>query len=95
MYASLIERPRAPRPRLPLVVIDGEDAAFRSAQDLIAYRFYRAFPRRRSYMTRGEEWFVGGSAHQDSTLHPFVQMADLVAGAAEPVKPDETLVLQN
>ena len=81
MYASLIERPRAPRPRLPLTIIDGEDAAFRNAQDLIAHRFYRAFPRRQAYIARGLEWFIGGSAHQDSSLHPFVQMADLVAGA--------------
>jgi hypothetical protein len=80
-YAALIERPRAPRPRLPLVVIDGEDAAFRAAQDLVAYRFYRAFARRQPYIGRGIQWFVGGSVHQDSQLHPFVQMADLVAGA--------------
>jgi hypothetical protein len=81
MYAALVQRPRAPRPRLPLTVIDGEDAAFRHAQDLIAYRFYRTFPVRQPYMTRGQEWFVGGSVHQDSALHPFIQMADLVAGA--------------
>ncbi len=81
-YAALIKRPRAPRPRLPLVVIDGEDAAFRNAQDLVAYRFYRAFPRRQPYISRGDQWFVGGSVHQDSQLHPFIQMADLVAGAA-------------
>jgi uncharacterized protein DUF3800 len=82
MYAVLVERPRAPRPRLPLTIIDGEDAAFRRAQDLIAYRFYRTFPRCQPYVARGPEWFVGGSAHHDSALHPFVQMADLVAGVA-------------
>jgi hypothetical protein len=79
-YALLVERPRAPRPRLPLTIIDGEDASFRNAHDLVAYRFYRAFPRCQPYVARGRLWFVGGSAHQDSQLHPLVQMADLVAG---------------
>lgn len=79
-YAALIERPRAPRPRLPVSVIDGRDMAFRHAQDLIAYRFYRAFANTRQYMWQGSEWFVGGAALQESGLHPFVQMADLVAG---------------
>lgn len=82
VYAALIERPRAPRPRLPLTVIDGQDAAFRNAHDLVAHRFYRTFPRRQPYIARGQEWFVGGSAYQDSALHPFIQMADLLAGAA-------------
>lgn len=81
-YAALIQRPHAPRPRLPLTVIDGEDAAFRGAHDLMAYRFYRRFAGRQPYIASGREWFVGGSVHQDSALHPFVQMADLVAGAA-------------
>jgi len=44
MYALLVERPKGPRPRLPLTVIDGEDMSFRAAQDLVAHRFYRAFP---------------------------------------------------
>jgi hypothetical protein len=81
-YALLVERPRAPRPRLPLIVIDGEDAAFRGAQDLIAYRFYKRFRNVQPYVGRGAQWFVGGSVHQDSALHPFIQAADLVAGAA-------------
>lgn len=80
-YALLVERPRAPRPRLPLVVIDGEDAAFRGAQDLVAYRFYRQFRKVQPYVGRGAQWFIGGSVHQDSALHPFIQAADLVAGA--------------
>lgn len=80
--AVLVERPRAPRPRMPLTVIDGEDAAFRGAHDLVAYRFYRAFPRCQPYVARGPQWFVGGSIHQDSALHPFIQTADLVVGAA-------------
>lgn len=81
-YAALTNRPRAPRPRLPLTVIDGEDAAFRATHDLVAHRFYRTFNHQQPYIGPGPEWFVGGSAHQDSALHPFVQMADLVAGAA-------------
>lgn len=81
-YAALTERPRPPRPRLPLVVIDGQDASFRATQDLVAYRFYRSFYGRQPYVTRGVQWFVGGSVSQESQLHPFVQMADLVAGAA-------------
>lgn len=81
-YAALVERPKAPRPRLPLVVIDGEDAAFRSSQDLVAYRFHRQFPRCQPYVAAGSGWFVGGAVLQDSKLHPFVQMADLVAGMA-------------
>lgn len=80
--ALLVERPKSPRPRLGLTVIDGQDAAFRRAHDLITFRFYRAFPRCQTYVARGSSWFMGGSIHQDSKLHPFVQMADLVAGAA-------------
>ena len=80
-YCLLVERAKAPRPRLPLTVIDGEDAAFRGAHDLVAYRFYRHFPRCQPYVGKGAAWFVGGSVHQDSKLHPFVQMADLLAGA--------------
>lgn len=80
-YAALVEKRNAPRPRLPLVVIDGEDASFRRAQELVAYRFYRQFPRCQPYVAAGSKWFVGGAVLQDSKLHPFVQMADLVAGA--------------
>ena len=81
-YALLVEKDRAPRPRLPITVIDGKDASFRGAQDLVAHRFYHAFPKCQPYVVRGAQWFIGGSVHQDSTLHPFIQMADLVAGAA-------------
>jgi hypothetical protein len=81
-FAALIERPTFPRPRLPLVVIDGEDAAFREAHDLVAYRFYRAFAGRRYYIAHPKAWFIGGSVHQDSSRLPFVQSADLVAAAA-------------
>jgi len=80
-YAALVEKRNAPRPRLPLVVIDGEDASFRSAQELVAHRFYRHFPRCQPYVSAGSKWFVGAAVLQDSKLHPFVQMADLVAGA--------------
>jgi len=81
MNALLVERPKGPRPRLPLTVIDGEDMSFRAAQDLVAHRFYRAFPHCQPYVSRGSGWFVGGSVLQNSHLHPFIQMADLVAGA--------------
>jgi hypothetical protein len=80
-YAALVEKRRAPRPRMPLVVIDGEDASLREAQDLVAHRFYRHFPRCQPYVAAGSGWFVGGAVLQDSSLHPFVQMADLTAGA--------------
>lgn len=80
-YAALVERRNAPRPRLPVIVIDGEDAAFRNTQDLIAHRFYRHFPRCQPYVGAGPKWFVGGALLQDSKLHPFIQMADLIAGA--------------
>lgn len=80
-YAELVTRPHSPRPRLPLTVIDGQDARFRSAHDLVAHRFYRKFPRAQPYIRRGNLWFVGGSVHQDSALLPFIQMADLVAAA--------------
>ncbi len=75
----LVERPRAPRPRLPMIVIDGRNTAFRSAQDLVAWRFYKAFARCQPYVGGGSRWFVGGSVLQDSVLSPFIQMADLVA----------------
>lgn len=80
--ALLVEKARAPRPRLPLAVIDGEDQSFRAAQDLVAHRFYHAFPKCQPYVGRGSAWFVGGSVFQDSRLHPLVQMADLLAGVA-------------
>lgn len=80
-YAALVERRSAPRPRLPMTVIDGEDASFRGAHDLIAHRFYRHFPRCQPYVSAGSKWFVGGAILQDSRFHPFVQMADLIAGA--------------
>lgn len=82
MYALLVEQPKAPRPRLPMAVIDGQDWAFRGAHDLVAHRFYKRFPRCQPYVTRGRPWFVGGSVLQDSRYHPFIQAADLVAGAA-------------
>jgi Protein of unknown function (DUF3800) len=81
-YAALVERPRAPRPRLPAVVIDGEDVALRHAQDLVAYRFHRQCPRCQPYVAAGSGWFVGGAMLHDSRFHPLIQMADLVAGAA-------------
>lgn len=81
-YAILVERRNMPRPRLPLAVIDGEDASFRSSQDLVAYRFFKQFPRVQPYVGGGNKWFVGGSVLQDSALHPFIQMADLLAGSA-------------
>lgn len=82
MYAALITRPRAPRPRLPLVVIDGQDDSFREAHDLVAHRFYSNFWGRQPYITRGSSWFIGGSVHHRSEFLPFIQMADLVANAA-------------
>lgn len=81
-YAELVARDRSPRPRLPLTVVDGEDASFRGAHDLIAHRFYRSFPGAQPYIRRGRAWFVGGSVYQQSALLPFIQMADVVAGAA-------------
>jgi hypothetical protein len=80
-YAELVAKARAPRPRLPLTVIDGEDVALRRAHDIVAHRFYRKFPRAQPYIRRGSGWFVGGSVHQSSELSPFIQMADLVAAA--------------
>jgi len=81
-YALLVEKKRAPRPRLPLVVIDGTDRRLRHSQDLVAWRFYKAFPRVQPYVGAGSNWFVGGAVLQESQLHPFIQMADLVAGSA-------------
>jgi hypothetical protein len=77
----LVERPRAPRPRLPLTVIVGRNTALREAHQLVAWRFYNAFPRCQPYVGGGSRWFVGGSVLQDSVLSPFIQMADLVAVA--------------
>lgn len=82
MYAALIERPRAPRPRLPLVVIDGQDDSLREAQDLVAHRFYGSFWGRQPYIRRGKSWFVGSAVQHRSEYLPFIQMADVVANAA-------------
>lgn len=82
MYAALIAKPRAPRPRLPIVVIDGQDNSFREAHDLVAHRFYKSFWRRQPYIDRGKPWFLGGSLHHKSEFLPFIQMADLVANAS-------------
>jgi hypothetical protein len=81
MYASLVTKPRAPRPRLPMAVIDGQDASFRESHDLVAHRFYRQFHGRQPYIRKGELWFVGGSVLHRSESLPFIQMADLVANA--------------
>jgi hypothetical protein len=81
MYAALITKPRAPRPRLPMTVIDGQDLSYREAHDLVAHRFYSKFWRRQPYIDRGTPWFIGGSTHHRSEFLPFVQMADLVANA--------------
>jgi hypothetical protein len=80
--ALLVERPRQPRPRLSLAVLDGRDTRLRETQDLVAWRFYRAFPACQPYVKVGTRWFVGGSVLHDSALSPFIQMADLIAGAA-------------
>jgi hypothetical protein len=82
MFAALITRPRAPRPRLPLVVIDGQDDSLREAHDLIAHRFYSNFWGRQPYIQRGTPWFIGGSVQHRSEFLPFIQMADVVANAA-------------
>lgn len=81
MFAALITRPRAPRPRLPMTVIDGQDASYRESHDLVVHRFYRHFHGRQPYIQRGNQWIVGGSAHHRSEFLPFIQMADLVANA--------------
>lgn len=81
-YAALAQRPRAPRPRLPMTVIDGEDASFRGAHELVAHRFHKCFWNIQPYVGYGRAWFLGGSVSQQSELLPFVQAADLVAGAA-------------
>jgi hypothetical protein len=80
-YAALTTKPRYPRPFLPITVIDGEDQAFREAQSLIAHRFYKSFKDTQPYLHGGRGWFVGGSALHESMSQPFIQMADLVAGA--------------
>ncbi len=80
-YSALITRSQAPRPFLPITVIDGEDQAFREAHGLIAYRFFKSFKDRQPYLHGGRGWFVGGSTFHESVSLPFVQMADLVAGA--------------
>lgn len=82
MYAALIAKPRAPRPRLPMVVIDGQDDSLREAHDLVAHRFYKCFWGRQPYIKHGSSWFIGGSAHHRSEFLPFIQMADVVANAA-------------
>jgi hypothetical protein len=81
-YSAFITRSQAPRPFLPITVIDGEDQAFRGAHSLIAYRFYRSFKDRQPYLHGGRGWFVGGSLLHESAGQPFIQMADLIAGAA-------------
>jgi hypothetical protein len=81
MFAALVTRPRAPRPRLPLVVIDGQDDSFREAHDLVAHRFYSNFWGRQPYIRHGTSWFVGGSTSHRSEASPFIQMADIVANA--------------
>ena len=82
-YSALCERRTSPRPRLSMCVIDGEDAKFRGAHDLVAHRFHRSFWGARYYVGPNRNaWFIGGSTHHDSALHPFIQAADLVSAAA-------------
>jgi len=82
LYATLVQRADHPRPRISMIIIDGQDRGFRRAQDLIAYRFYRRFPNVQPYVAAGNEWFIGGSALHESHLHPFIQFADLICGVA-------------
>jgi hypothetical protein len=70
------------RPRVSLVVIDGEDQGFLRVQRGVVKDFYLANRRRQSYVGPGTEWFIGGAVLHESHSLPFVQMADLVAHAA-------------
>lgn len=80
--AGLTTRPRSPRPRLPVIVIDGQDQGIRRAHRGVTGDFYWRCRGRQPYVAGGRPWFMGGAVLQDSVALPFMQMADLVAYAA-------------
>jgi hypothetical protein len=70
------------RPRISLVVIDGQDQGFLKIQRGVVKDFYVTCRRRQSYVGPGVEWFMGGAVLHESHSLPVIQMADLVAHAA-------------
>ena len=79
--AGLTTRPRLPRPRVAMIVIDGEDQGIRRVLRGVVGDFYWRCHRRQPYITGGRSWFIGGATLHDSATLPFIQMADLVAHA--------------
>ena len=82
LCAGLTTRPRSPRPRVPVIVIDGQDQGIRRALRGVVGDFYWRCNRRQPYVSAGKAWFIGGATLHDSATLPFIQMADLVAHAA-------------
>ena len=82
LCAGLTTRPRSPRPRVAMIVIDGDDQGIRRVLRGVVGDFYWRCHQRQPYVTGGKAWFVGGATLHDSATLPFIQMADLVAHAA-------------
>ncbi|MGH3431058.1 MAG: DUF3800 domain-containing protein [Mycobacteriales bacterium] len=70
------------RPRVSMIVIDGQDQGLLRSHRGIVKDFYGRNKGRQWYLKPGRAWFIGGAVLHDSRALPFIQMADLVAHAA-------------
>jgi hypothetical protein len=79
--AGLTAFPEGDRPRVSMIVIDGQDQGLLRVHRGVVKDFYRSCNRRQTYVSGGRSWFMGGSVLHESHSLPFVQIADLVAHA--------------
>lgn len=70
------------RPRVSMIVIDGQDQGLLRSHRGIVKDFYRRNRGRQWYLRPGRPWFMGGAVLHESHALPFIQVADLVAHAA-------------
>ena len=80
--AGLTAFPEGERPRVAMVVIDGQDQGLLRVHRGVVKDFYLACRGRQSYVGPGRPWFMGGSVLHESDSLPFIQVTDLVAHAA-------------
>lgn len=70
------------RPRVSMLVIDGQDQGLLRVQRGVVKDFYASCRGRQSYLRAGRAWFMGGAVLHESHSLPFIQITDLVAHAA-------------
>jgi hypothetical protein len=80
--AGITAFPSSDRPRVSLMVIDGQDQGLLRTQRGVTRDFYYTCRQRQTYIGPGSLWFMGGAVLHESHSLPFIQTADLVAHAA-------------